>query len=793
MTSFSVINKAPGVFIQEINVSGPIPGVGTSTAAFIGPAEKGPINKPTLLSSFPQFQDTFGGFITAPMVYAAHAVQGFFDNGGTACYFLRIGTAVRASLPLKDRSAAPGFDTLVVTAKQEGVAGNAITVQVQDASITSPVLPLVRTQATLMNASGMTATVTAAEDASQFRSGDTVFLQEGTTSERAVISEISGTTITFDSALTNSYEAGGTIRTADLFRVKDAASIQRGDLLRLAQESTPSESAFVERVDLKNKAIELRAPGLTNEYTMASDASPVTAQPFVYVIRAQADLASASGNRATLDTAAATTNFRVGDTVFLEQDETNDRAVISRIQGKDLTFQSELIGTYTGGTIRIANLAPTQRTFRVADATGLEPGSYIRLSQGSINEDLIVEGVDIVGFVTVQAPGIQNPYSLGAADEPVIIESLEFSLSFPTGPENFPNLSMEQRHSRYFAKVVDSKLVDVSLADPPSPTPPPNNLLVEEETSLGMGEPGQNDNLGALTANTYQEAINQLERVDDVNLFSIPDCVNQNLIGQDADFTQAVQKAMIDHCEKMQDRFAILDPLPKLEPLADDGILGQRRTVGSDRGFGALYYPQIIISDPVGPGRVQVAPSGHIAGIYARTDTTRGVSKAPANESMRGVLALEQTLTDDEQGPLNEQGINVLRVFSGRGSVVFGARTLSTNTQWRYVNVRRLLLFIEESIQEGTQFAVFEPNNLELRQRVTRQVTEFLTRVWRDGALFGATPEQAFRVRADEQLNPPDIRALGQLVIEVVVVPTTPAEFIVFHVIQDPTGASLQE
>jgi hypothetical protein len=171
------------------------------------------------------------------------------------------------------------------------------------------------------------------------------------------------------------------------------------------------------------------------------------------------------------------------------------------------------------------------------------------------------------------------------------------------------------------------------------------------------------------------------------------------------------------------------------------------------------------------------------------------VHKAPANEQLSGVIGLRHVLTDDEQGPLNELGINVLRWFSGRGVVAWGARTLApaSRTQWRYVNVRRLLNFIEESIQEGTQFAVFEPNGLPLWQTVKRQVTEFLTRVWRDGALFGATPDQAFRVRVDEELNPPGQRALGQLVIEVLVYPVTPAEFVVFRIIQRPGGPDVQE
>jgi phage tail sheath protein FI len=171
------------------------------------------------------------------------------------------------------------------------------------------------------------------------------------------------------------------------------------------------------------------------------------------------------------------------------------------------------------------------------------------------------------------------------------------------------------------------------------------------------------------------------------------------------------------------------------------------------------------------------------------------VHKAPANESIAGVLDLERKLADDEQGPLNEASVNVIRNFPGHGILVWGARTLAPKdrTQWRYVNVRRLLLFIEESIQEGTQFAVFEPNNSGLWATVKRQVSDFLTRVWRDGALIGDTPGDAFKVRIDAELNPPSIVALGQLIIEVIVYPATPAEFVVFRIIQQPGGPSVEE
>jgi phage tail sheath protein FI len=253
---------------------------------------------------------------------------------------------------------------------------------------------------------------------------------------------------------------------------------------------------------------------------------------------------------------------------------------------------------------------------------------------------------------------------------------------------------------------------------------------------------------------------------------------------------QDVQAYTVAHCTDLQDRFAILDPAPRASAAQ---IRAQRDALASDRGFAALYYPQIVVSNPIGSGRITVPPSGHLAGLYARVDNDRGVFKAPANESLRSALDLEFRLADEEQGPLNEHGVNVIRQFPGRGIRVWGARTISDGTQWRYVNVRRLLLYIEESLQEGTQFVVFEPNDVSLWEQVKRQVTEFLTRIWVDGGLVGVTAEQAFRVRVDEELNPPATRGLGILVIEVLVAPTTPAEFVVFRIIQQPGRPLIEE
>ena len=179
-----------------------------------------------------------------------------------------------------------------------------------------------------------------------------------------------------------------------------------------------------------------------------------------------------------------------------------------------------------------------------------------------------------------------------------------------------------------------------------------------------------------------------------------------------------------------------------------------------------------------------VPPSGHIAGIYAKTDTERGVHKAPANEVVAGGLEAALRVTKGEQDTLNPIGVNCIRSFTGRGLRVWGARTLSSDPSWRYINVRRLFNFVEKSIETGLQWVVFEPNDEALWAKVRRDVNAFLTGVWREGALFGGTPEQAFFVKCDAELNPADVRDRGQLFIDVGLAPVKPAEFVVFRLSQ---------
>jgi phage tail sheath protein FI len=280
-----------------------------------------------------------------------------------------------------------------------------------------------------------------------------------------------------------------------------------------------------------------------------------------------------------------------------------------------------------------------------------------------------------------------------------------------------------------------------------------------------------------------REGIGALEALDDVTMVCAPDLMSSYLTGDlDLDGVKAVQSALLEHCERMKYRFAILDAPPEMS--AQQVTKWRKEEAGYDSKYGALYYPWISVADPFTGGTMKVPPSGHLAGIYARTDSQRGVHKAPANEVVMGALGLELNVTKGEQDGLNPIGVNCIRAFPGRGIRVWGARTLSSDPSWRYINVRRLFNYVEASIEAGTQWVVFEPNDQDLWARVRRDVSAFLRMVWRSGALFGTTPEEAFYVKCDEELNPPEVRDAGQLIIEVGMAPVKPAEFVIFRISQ---------
>jgi phage tail sheath protein FI len=315
-----------------------------------------------------------------------------------------------------------------------------------------------------------------------------------------------------------------------------------------------------------------------------------------------------------------------------------------------------------------------------------------------------------------------------------------------------------------------------------------NGLTIPLDTAGSDGAlPTETQYVGDDNGPGDRTGIHALTDIDQISIIAAPGVVSQT-----------VQNALISQCETLKDRFAILDPAPAGTSNEAPRLIDiQNQRLNYDTKYAAIYYPRIVVPDPLTGNEKPIAPSGHMAGIYARVDNERGVHKAPANEVIRGINALETLVTKGEQEILNPAPlhINVLRDFraQGRGMRVWGARVLTSDQSFKYINVRRLFIFIEESIEEGLQDYVFEPNNDELWARVRQSITNFLMRIWRDGALLARTPEEAFFVQCDRTTMTQDDIDNGRLICIVGIAPVKPAEFIIIRIGQFPGGGFVEE
>lgn len=291
-----------------------------------------------------------------------------------------------------------------------------------------------------------------------------------------------------------------------------------------------------------------------------------------------------------------------------------------------------------------------------------------------------------------------------------------------------------------------------------------NQLDAADFEGRPLGNRTQEQGLAALELDPYRE----------VSLVYAPDVPND------------VALKIISHCERMRFRFAVIDS-PKGRSNA--GALDPRTTLPADTSYAGFYYPWLAISDPSTGARKFVPPGGYVLGVVARTDVERGVFKAPANETVRGALDLEYDINDETQDVLNPRGVNVIRRFPGRGIRVWGARTLTSNGLWKYVSVRRLFIFLERSIYEGTQWVVFEPNDDKLWARVVDTIRLFLRAQWRLGALFGRTEQEAFFITCDRTTMSQDDILNGRLICEIGIAPVRPAEFVIFRIFQHTAEA----
>jgi phage tail sheath protein FI len=293
--------------------------------------------------------------------------------------------------------------------------------------------------------------------------------------------------------------------------------------------------------------------------------------------------------------------------------------------------------------------------------------------------------------------------------------------------------------------------VDVEVASDLSSKPESNDVSLSDYE--GVDQPGMRTGLAGL------------KQHDDISLVCVPD---ENKI-------TGLTDAVVAHCENKGDRFAILQA-----PQVAGAVSDMETPV--DSSYAGYYYPWITVSDPFTNREKLVPPGGHVAGIIARSDATHGVHAAPANEPVRGAVELQHEITKDEQDLLNPKGINCLRSFQGRGIQLWGARTTSSDPSWKYINVCRLFLYVEQSIEEGTEWAVFESNDKDLWARVRQSVENFLTTVWRDGGLQGTTADEAFYVKCGEETMTQDDIDNGRLIVEIGISPVKPAEFVIFRI-----------
>ncbi|WP_327361210.1 MULTISPECIES: phage tail sheath family protein [unclassified Streptomyces] len=445
--------------------------------------------------------------------------------------------------------------------------------------------------------------------------------------------------------------------------------------------------------------------------------------------------------------------------------------------------------------------------------TGVQQGAaveVVQLSGGAVPSlsDDTPPVPDKVRTVIRRADGVlgylkgQGEFDPVAAGTAAFHLTLAVTVRLDDRVDVYNELELDDRHPRSVGRVLQAadpadefSLVWLDTVKPAAGAPPatPGARL---DALLSLRQPGGHlvhggdglelsaQDLGGKEANPDSltdpaRGLGALAEIDDIAIVALPDTVTLDPGAQ-----KTAVDLLIGHCERLRYRMAIVDP-PR-----DSSISEVRRFRAQfDTKYAALYYPWVRITDPgrrpdpgAPPPVLEVPPSGYVAGIYARSDVERGVHKAPANEVLLGINDFTANVTYDRQAVLNPEGINALRFFEGRARRVWGARTMSSDPEWKYVNVRRLFIYLEHSIEKSTQWAVFEPNNERLWASVRQTVEDFLISVWRTGALLGTRPEEAFFVRCDRTTMTQNDLDNGRLICLIGVAPTYPAEFVVFRI-----------
>ena len=424
--------------------------------------------------------------------------------------------------------------------------------------------------------------------------------------------------------------------------------------------------------------------------------------------------------------------------------------------------------------------------YTVKNAQGFFPGDVVCITKGEMKEYNKV--IDVDGAVlTMERAFSQNVTDTALIPEIVLSTcQLHLEVKYDTITERYEYCSFNRGSADFIEeRLAKSELIMAETKDMEKMLSPFEVISGQEEgqeyTIDFFG--GKNGTKQALSAADFigedkgpgnRSGLQAFIDNNEVSLMAIPGITDP-----------AVALSLVAHCENMGNRFAILD-IPREKRTVNE-IIEYRNFFDSD--FAAMYHPWVKVADPITKNNIAIPPSGSVAGVYARTDGTRGVQKAPANEIVSACVALDCNYTTGEQDILNPKGVNLIRSFPGQGIRIWGARTVSSNSLWRYVNVRRLFLFIEQSIRVSTNWVVFEPNEPLLWLRVKRTIELFLGDLWRAGALAGGSEGEAFFVDiGTTTMSQNDIDS-GRLICVIGVAPVKPAEFVIFRITQKTNAA----
>jgi len=774
---------SPGVYVEEVDAGPkPIEGVSTSTTGAVGVTERGPSGgtapgdttnrgKPVLVTSFAEFTRTFGGYLPEPPPSIANrwaldaseggrwwlfplSVKGFFDNGGQRLYVKRV---FAQGPPGGGQGATPATAIL----QQRVISEVSHDAAATDTSVRLQHLFGIQNGTGLTIVSGGSAIAPAAPFA-------------------ATSYDASTGTVNLNAPIGQELKAG---RDFVVINVPVVPAPADTHTVRFRAKSVGDWGGNLQGLHpLEGIRVRMRP--------MVGATLRILADPAIGGSPALTSLTADAAAAATALTVASIVGFATGDLLLIRGHHFT--VVAPAPAGTTININPAVPAgvTWPAGTpiqrLRPANApAAPAPTINVQGANQLYLGALVELDNGTNKERFTVEAV--AGQLVTFSGNLTQAYLEG--NRLRVIEAEVLARYEKDGvvqiAEDLPNLHLTDDGSlSYIVNNINisSQLVDVeTLAGfsasnlgefPAVPAPAAGQL-----DNLWMRLDGGDTHFELLTVDDFvgvdggsgaRTGIQALEDIDEISICAVPNM-----------WSTTVQSELITHCESLRYRFAILDPK---DGLSIEGIRSFREPL--DTKYAALYYPWIEVRDPSVQRSVQVAPSAHMAGIYARVDVQRGVHKAPANEVILSITKIMQDVSKREQDVLNPKGINALRFFPGRGNRVWGARTVSSDSSWKYINVRRLFIFVEASIDYGTQWVVFEPNDEPLWARVRLTITNFLTSVWRSGALQGAKPDEAFFVKCDHTTMTQDDIDNGRLICVIGIAPVKPAEFVIFRIQQ---------